>query len=415
MMSRTQTKCTPASIFNVVFLLLALVVTTPLIGCNGSSSSDSDSNAADQKYKLGVLLPLTGDLQAAGETFKAALEVAAAKQPECQLVIKDSEGSGITSQTKMAEFKNEGIDMIIGPAGSEPATWAKDYADQNGQTLLSCSASAVSLGIPADSLFRLAVSDEAQADVLTQKISEAGITHVAIFLQPDVYGQGLYAELTDNFNASNINVNTTYNIRGGMSEEAASSYFLPLLENATLAMVNSGVPADQIGVVLLMYEQAITLLQEADNYQSYNFAALKWFGTDAIALSTALTDNATAASFARRANLICSISAEFANADYAAVKQEIQNVLGEPPSVYAVMYHDALLIVCDAIERAGTQSSDMLRPKLRESIQAFDGASSPITLNPNDDRSSHKLYDFWKIEVDGGRYSWSWDSQKEAL
>ncbi|NCC25931.1 MAG: ABC transporter substrate-binding protein [Deltaproteobacteria bacterium] len=389
------------------FPLLLLFFAVALSGCNGSSS-DSDSNAT--LHKIGVLLPLTGDLAGAGQTFKASVEVAAAKRPKTRLIVKDSQSLAVTSEAMMSEFKAEGVDMVIGPAGSEAALGAKNFADQNDQTLLSCSSTAVSLAIPNDSLFRFAVPDMAQAQVLAQKITDSGITHLAVFVQPDIYGHGLSSALADNFKNAGGTVFATYSMRGASSVEDMR-YILDQFSQ-DLSPVLEEVGEARIGVVLVMYEQAVTLLQVADDYMGLH--RLTWYGTDSLALSTVLTGNALASAFAVRSDFSCPLTAEFSNDEYQKIKDEISAVIGGPASVYAVMYHDALLVTFDAIEKAGGQSPEILRPALREVAAAFSGATGPIALDVNDDRSEPKTYNFWKVTVQGGGYAWALDSRERV-
>ncbi len=381
-----------------ITLLFSFFLTIAFGGC--------DNNGGN--HKIGILLPLTGSLAGVGQNFKTAVEIAAAKLDQCELVIKDSESSAFTSAAMMAEFDNEGIKMVIGPAGSEAASWAKDYADQHGQTLLSCTATAVSLGIADDSLFRFAIPDTFQGQTLVNKIVDSGITQLAIFVQSDIYGSGLSAEIERAFKENGGNVFQVYNMRGAATTQDMT-YILDQLSLDLLPVLDT-VDESQVGIVLVMYEQAVTLLEVANDYDTLD--SLSWFGTDSLAQNSKLIDSSTAASFAVKTAFRCPIMAEFTSAAYQSLKEEFSSVTGRIPSVYEILHHDAVLVVWDALQKAGDQSPDILRPCLKEAAENFDGAISPIVLDANDDRvaESNNMYDFWKVIADGENYTWILDS-----
>lgn len=396
----------------ILSMFLALFTAFVLSGCSNSSSGPvSSADSGVTVHKIGVLLPLTGNLSGAGQSFKDAVELASGKHPNCELVVKDTKSLALTSESMMAEFEYEGVNMIIGPAGSEATKWAKEYADKSGQTLLSCSCTAVSLEIPNDSLFRFAVSDTAQAKALSERLTDWRITHIAIFVQSDIYGSGLAFELVTEFTKDGGNVFQIYDMRGASTVEDMI-YVIDQLSNDLEPVLNE-VNESQVGIVLIMYEQAVTLLETAESYD--NLDLLSWFGTDSLANSNEILKNDTAASFALRTHFTCPIIADFDNDAYRDVRDEISAVIGYPASVYAVMYHDSVFVVMDALNRAGGDTADILRPALREAALDFEGATGPIMLDVNDDRDSHKIYNFWEVTVAGGSYSWKKALSKEVF
>jgi ABC-type branched-subunit amino acid transport system substrate-binding protein len=314
----------------------------------------------------------------------------------------------MTSEAMMAEFDAEEIKMIIGPVGSQAANWARDYADGHGQTLLSCAATAVSLGVAGDSLFRFAIPDTFQGQALVREMANSGITQLAIFVQSDIYGSGLSAEITRAFEDNGGNVFQIYDMRGASTVDDMT-YILDQLSSDLVPVLES-VDESQVAIAVIMYEQAVTLLEVANDYDTLH--RLSWFGTDSLALNSKLVNNAMAASFAVRTDFRCPIMAEFPNEAYQSLKEEISAVTGSIPSVYEILHHDAVMVVCDAMQNAGDQSPENLRPALREAAGNFDGATSPILLDANDDRiaESNQMYDFWKVVADGARFTWVLDS-----
>ena len=67
--------------------------------------------------------------------------------------------------------------------------------------MISGSATAAGLAVTGDSLMRFVVDDTAQAEVLSDKLLQDGISKIAVFYRPDIYGQGLVDALTEAFTA----------------------------------------------------------------------------------------------------------------------------------------------------------------------------------------------------------------------
>jgi len=382
-----------------------LVAVLLLAGCDSDSSHHSESSPANS-YQVGVLLPLSGDLAIQGASFKAAIELAADQYPSCELTIKDSEGSGMTAQNAVAEFKQQQIEVIIGPAGSEAADWARAVADSNNQTLLSCSSTAAALALPNDSLFRFAVTDQVQARAMSDKMLNDGITHLAVFLQSDIYGSGLFSALKVEVESWGGTVFGVYDMRGANSVESMN-YPLDSFKNDVDLLLDT-VGESNIGVAVIMYEQGVNLLAAADEYDQIH--RLKWYGSDALALNSKLINDLKAASFAIKTDFSCPILSAFSNPEYTTVKDQISQLIDAPASVYAVMYYDALHVVIDALDQAVSTSSSDFRSALRISAANYSGATGPILLDGNDDRIGHDSFDFWKVASGSGAYVWELDS-----
>lgn len=257
-------------------------------------------------------------------------------------------------------------------------------------------------------ILRFAIPDTFQGQALVREMANSGITQLAIFVQSDIYGAGLSAEITRAFEENGGNVFQIYDMRGA-STVGDMTYILDQLSSDLVPVLQS-VDESQVGVAVIMYEQAITLLEVANDCDTLH--RLSWFGTDSLALNDKLVNNAMAASFAVRTDFRCPIMAEFPNEAYQSLKEEISAVTGSIPSVYEILHHDAVMVACDALQNAGDQSPENLRPALRAAAENFDGATSPILLDANDDRiaESNQMYDFWKVVADGARFAWVLDS-----
>jgi ABC-type branched-subunit amino acid transport system substrate-binding protein len=170
---------------------------------------------------------------------------------------------------------------------------------------------------------------------------------------------------------------------------AANDFRNPLTELAALLNSNG---ADQdsngIGVVLLLNEEAASVLAQAGPFQ--NLDHVRWFGNEIAARSEAVTSNADAAAFAATVAFsapLFLLPADSARTD--AVLQAVTQRLGTSPDPYALVAYDALWAIgLTANEVASPNDAAVLRFSLPEVVSFYNGASGVIALNAAGDRTT---------------------------
>jgi ABC-type branched-subunit amino acid transport system substrate-binding protein len=179
-------------------VVLAAVATLAITGCSSEeSSTDSD------RLILGALMPMTGDLQAYGETSLNGIKLA---------VMHVNRGGGVLGQNMAVEVGDtqttpqsgidaakklisvEGADAIVGALSSGVSIpVAQSVTSQDGIPQISgASTSPVITGLDDnDYMFRTVPSDAFQGKALAEVVDADGLGNVATLYINNDYGEGL--------------------------------------------------------------------------------------------------------------------------------------------------------------------------------------------------------------------------------
>ncbi|MCC6830623.1 MAG: ABC transporter substrate-binding protein [Thermoleophilia bacterium] len=216
--------------------LAALALSTGLIaaGCGSDSDSGSDTNGGSAggdvgELKVGVLVPLTGDLSPFGGPNAKAAQLGAdtvnqaAKDAGVDLTMalttEDSKTDPQGAQeaaTKLVE--SDGVNVIAGPmASSETIPVAENVSVDAGVPLISPSATSPEItGLDDNGLvFRTPPSDALQGKILASVLGEAIGADATVNTggRNDAYGTALVEEFTKAWEAGGgkVGLNVPYN------------------------------------------------------------------------------------------------------------------------------------------------------------------------------------------------------------
>ncbi len=166
--------------------------------------------ADDDPLKLGALMPMTGDLQAYGQTSLNGIELAAKEINDAGGVLgadmeielgdtQTSPQSGIDAAKKLVSI--EGVSGIVGALSSGVTIpVAQSVTSKEGVPQISgASTSPVITGLDDDDfMFRTVPSDAFQGRALAEVVTEDGLSNVSILYVNNDYGEGL----ADSFSAA---------------------------------------------------------------------------------------------------------------------------------------------------------------------------------------------------------------------
>lgn len=188
----------------IVALLLTLVFCLSMAACGGSGTSasgaaqstpDADASAAasgsaqpavseDGTYKIGVLLPQSGDLAFFASYFTPILDIYVANLNAegginghaVELVYKDDQGDPAITAQRLDELKDENVSAVIGPFMDTCGPVAAQWAEENQIPVAMCCALATDTGMANTSryVFTAGSSAWAWAKVFAAAVAEAG-------------------------------------------------------------------------------------------------------------------------------------------------------------------------------------------------------------------------------------------------
>ncbi|MCT4575384.1 MAG: penicillin-binding protein activator, partial [Alphaproteobacteria bacterium] len=102
---------------------------------------DDKKNLEDTNYKIGLLLPLSGDAKEVGESMLKAAELSLfrSNNKNISLIIEDTKGTSIGTKISTQLAISKGADIILGPLFSETTEVAKKIAKKNNIRIISFS------------------------------------------------------------------------------------------------------------------------------------------------------------------------------------------------------------------------------------------------------------------------------------
>jgi ABC-type branched-subunit amino acid transport system substrate-binding protein len=325
------------------------------------SSDDGES------LTIASILPLTGDLADFGPSMENAVQMAVDQVNEAggvngsdvTLLKKDSGTAEDVARTSANEAIAEGVQAVLGAAGSGVTLSLTDLLSQNEIVQISGSATSPQLTGFADNgfLFRTAISDDLQGRVLAKLLEDEGVTNVAIMARNDSYGQGLADSFTANF--------------GGT---VASRQDYDVTATSFDAEVSNLASSGATDFICLCFPGEGTVIHQSAFEQGL-FDGTRWFYTDGLKENTfpeqTFPDNpgllagflGTFPTSSDASNVVSALD-KF-NSDYMAA-------FGAEPGPFAVQFYDAALLVMLAAE-----ASDGTGVGIRDAMQAVsDGGTS---------------------------------------
>ncbi|MDD4653617.1 MAG: ABC transporter substrate-binding protein, partial [Methanothrix sp.] len=157
--------------------IIALIFIAVLIFFAAAQSAPTSPPPKEDILAVGALLPLHGENCNYGISAQIALQIGQAdinrlfsdmgRAIRVQVVAIDTQSDPDITLKSLKELQSQGIKIIIGPEQSQSLARVREYADQNGVILISCTSTASSLAIANDTTFRHAPDDATLARLLT--------------------------------------------------------------------------------------------------------------------------------------------------------------------------------------------------------------------------------------------------------
>lgn len=348
----------------LIVLVSALVLTLTLSACNG----------ADDTVKLGVIGPLTGAYSFYGEAVENGAKLAAKEINEAggvlgmdlEVFAEDSEGdaeTGVNAYRKLVD--NDEIDALIGGTFSGVTDGLKDLAISDGIPVLSPTATRDDITLEADNVFRVCYNDSFQGSVAAVFAAEdlAADKAAVMYNSDDPYSAGLAEAFMAEFDARSLAYDE-YEFSGTDVDFSAQ-----------LTNIEAG---DYDVVFLPAYVAEIgPILQKADEL-GIEIPFVGGDGWDGIEAEYA--NEAEGNYFTNHYSK--SDTAEAVVDFVAAYEAEY----GETPNALAALAYDAVYVMAQAIEDAGsTDSEDIIAALADVSFAGAVTSDLPITFNANGD------------------------------
>ena len=351
----------------IAVVILVVVIIGLVIGFSGD---DNDVEAAP--LKIGVMIPLSGQLGNYGEAARKSILLAHEELgANIELIIEDTKCDSKEALTSISKLINiNGVKAIVGPFCSSETLPSAPIANQNKIPIISPAATSPEITNAGDYVFRTAPSDLFQGKFGAELVFDRGLKKAAMLYSNEEYGVAITRVFKEEFEKL-----------GG--QIVADESFLPEEKDLKTQLIKiKSSDADAIYIASAATETtAISLKQMKELGMT-----VALFGTETLNGPDTLE-----AGDAAEGLIITSVNPGTDNfADRYRAKYN------EEPGVFTPHTYDAYRAIAIAI-KSGATTGEEIKNKLY-TIE-FDGESGHIAFDENGEVSS----DYQLLQVKNGK------------
>jgi branched-chain amino acid transport system substrate-binding protein len=366
-----------------------------------------------REFKIGVLASLTGSGNSLGQDTVAALQIATdqldaeAKANQggyrFHLFVRDTQQDPVKALAAIKDLDKRGVQIIVGPQTSAEVAMIKPFADAHNILVISQGSTASSLAIAGDNIFRFCPNDKREAAAIVALMQHDGIHAIVPLWRNDAGNNGLH----DSVKAAFENIGGT--VTSGFQYQPTTTDFSAATASVASqiqSLVTAGADPNSIAIYLAAFDEAVGVFHSAAANSTLSSA--RWYGSDGVALSAALTGDASASAFAASAYYP---SPTFGLDDalqklWQPVANAIEARTGITPDAFALSAYDALFVVERALRVTGNlKDFSSFKSAFVDAANAYSGVTGSTALDTAGDRLSAD-FDFWAVRQVNGTFSW---------
>ena len=366
-----------------------------------------------REFKIGVLASLTGSGNSLGQDTVAALQIATdqldaeAKANQggyrFHLFVRDTQQDPVKALAAIKDLDKRGVQIIVGPQTSAEVAMIKPFADAHNILVISQGSTASSLAIAGDNIFRFCPNDKREAAAIVALMQHDGIHAIVPLWRNDAGNNGLH----DSVKAAFENIGGT--VTSGFQYQPTTTDFSAATASVASqiqSLVTAGADPNSIAIYLAAFDEAVGVFHSAA--ANFTLSSARWYGSDGVALSAALTGDASASAFAA--------SAYYPNPTFGLddalqklwqpVANAIEARTGIIPDAFALSAYDALFVVERALRVTGNlKDFSSFKSAFVDAANAYSGVTGSTALDTAGDRLSAD-FDFWAVRQVNGTFSW---------
>jgi branched-chain amino acid transport system substrate-binding protein len=354
-----------------------------------------------EPVKIGALFSVTGPASFLGapeeKTAQMLVEQINASGGvngrKLQLVVKDTAGS----PEKAVSFAKQLIEedkvlAIIGPSTSGETMQIKALCEENRMPLISCAAAETIVNPVAKYVFKVPQKDSQAVTWIYRTMKDMGITNIAILSSSDGFGAGGKKQLETAAPAAGITI---------LADEVYDKTANDLTDVLTKVKGNSSVQAVvNWSIVPAQSMVARNMKQLGLNmplFQSHGFGNPKYVQLAGVAAEGTLFP-------AGRLLVVDELpDSNPQKKVLAAYKKDYESRYQEPVSTFGGHAYDSLMVVVEALKKAGTPDRDKVRDAI-ENLKGFVGTAGVFNFSPTD-HTGLGLDAFEMLTVKDGKFT----------
>ena len=393
--------------------LRRFILSVLLLAAINPLRSDQPPLHSHREFKIGVLASLTGSGNSLGQDTVAALQIATdqldaeAKANQggyrFHLFVRDTQQDPVKALAAIKDLDKRGVQIIVGPQTSAEVAMIKPFADAHNILVISQGSTASSLAIAGDNIFRFCPNDKREAAAIVALMQHDGIHAIVPLWRNDAGNNGLH----DSVKAAFENIGGT--VTSGFQYQPTTTDFSAATASVASqiqSLVTAGADPNSIAIYLAAFDEAVGVFHSAA--ANFTLSSARWYGSDGVALSAALTGDASASAFAA--------SAYYPNPTFGLddalqklwqpVANAIEARTGITPDAFALSAYDALFVVERALRVTGNLKDFLsFKSAFVDAANAYSGVTGSTALDTAGDRLSAD-FDFWAVRQVNGTFSW---------
>jgi branched-chain amino acid transport system substrate-binding protein len=389
--------------------IFRVIVCGLLLAFIGQAGGDQSAQLHSHRvFKIGVLATLTGSGSSLGIDTVAALQIAeeqlradAISQHggyRFKFFVRDTQHDPSKALQAIQDLDKRGVRIIIGPQTSSEVAMIKPYADAHNILVISQGSTASSLAIPGDNIFRLCPNDMREAEAIVALMLHDGITNIVPLWRNDAGNNGLHDSVQARFQALGGTVASGFRYETTTTDfSAATSSIASQITN----LVGGGTDASKIAVYLAAFDEVVDVFHAAQLVGA-PLSTTRWYGSDGVALSAALTGDPAAAGFAATVDYPNPIFGlpDSLRSEWQPISDEIEARTGIKPDAFALSTYDALFVIQRALKDVGDlKNFPAFKAAFVSEADAYTGITGSLALNSAGDRANGD-FDFWAVRND---------------
>jgi branched-chain amino acid transport system substrate-binding protein len=397
----------------VVFALISSLLVAP-------GDAARHTRNAQSQLVVGAILDLASGWTSLGRASRVTLRLAAADANAAlarggstlrvRLRIVDAQGKPTLARGQLRRLAASGVDVVIGPEGSSEVAAVRQAAKSLGVVVISQGSTAHSLAIAGDNVLRFLPDDVREGEAVVALLRREQIDALVPVWRRDAGNAGLERSVRRQFAA------TGGKLSAGVSYATATSNFTQVATSiAAQAAALRARGAARVGIYLAAFDEAVDLFHSARLVPTLQ--TLPWYGSDGVALSTRLVNDHSAAAFADAVgypNPTVGLSDALVRRAHALLARARKR-LGRTPDALALTAYDALRIVVEARQHAGSATdAKRLRQAIVAAANRHVGVTGRMVLNGAGDRA-YGNFDFWSVCATGSKFAWRRTFEYAAL
>ena len=393
--------------------LSRFIVFILLLAAANSLRSEQPPLHSHREFKIGVLASLTGSGNSLGQDTVAALQIATdqldaeAKANQggfrFHLFVRDTQQDPVKALAAIKDLDKRGVQIIVGPQTSAEVAMIKPFADAHNILVISQGSTASSLAIAGDNIFRFCPNDKREAAAIVALMQHDSIHAIVPLWRNDAGNNGLH----DSVKAALENIGGT--VTSGFQYQPTTTDFSAATASVASqiqSLVTAGADTNSIAIYLAAFDEAVGVFHSAAANSTLSSA--RWYGSDGVALSAALTGDASASAFAASAyypNPTFGLDDALQNL-WQPVANAIEARTGITPDAFALSAYDALFVVERALRVTGNlKDFASFKSAFVDAANAYSGVTGSTALDTAGDRLSAD-FDFWAVRQVNGTFSW---------